>query len=194
MRRMCLRAPQRLAGCSCESDRESGVACGMQAKVVVAIAFGVVQVSQAPSFSASLLAWNGWHRHLMRRSRLWRVRRTRCGGANPAPLHPFGLRALLSDTPPSDLARVLPGVVPQGAPKVHGGLGTTSEALRAGRPICVTGPLLLDQRFWGAVCYSRGVVLGGSRGASSGRWGRNYARYMRSEGRPTGDGLAGCGS
>eukprot|EP00929_Paragymnodinium_shiwhaense_P045190 TRINITY_DN23119_c0_g1_i3.p1 TRINITY_DN23119_c0_g1~~TRINITY_DN23119_c0_g1_i3.p1 ORF type:complete len:1218 (+),score=272.76 TRINITY_DN23119_c0_g1_i3:82-3735(+) len=40
---------------------------------------------------------------------------------------------------------------------VHGGLGTTVEALRCGRPTCVTGPLLLDQRFWGSVCNEKGV-------------------------------------
>ena len=32
---------------------------------------------------------------------------------------------------------------------IHGGLGTTAEALRAGKPIIVTGTLLMDQRFWG---------------------------------------------
>eukprot|EP00668_Euglena_longa_P006946 GGOE01008296.1.p1 GENE.GGOE01008296.1~~GGOE01008296.1.p1 ORF type:complete len:640 (-),score=129.34 GGOE01008296.1:603-2477(-) len=32
---------------------------------------------------------------------------------------------------------------------VHGGLGTTAEALRAGVPTIVTGVLLMDQRFWG---------------------------------------------
>lgn len=32
---------------------------------------------------------------------------------------------------------------------IHGGLGTTSEALLAGKPTIVTGTLLLDQRFWG---------------------------------------------
>merc|ERR1711971_925947 len=36
---------------------------------------------------------------------------------------------------------------------IHGGLGTTVEALRMKKPCCVTGPLLLDQRFWGGVCY-----------------------------------------
>lgn len=40
---------------------------------------------------------------------------------------------------------------------VHGGLGTTVEALRMRKPTCVTGPLLLDQRFWGAVCADKGV-------------------------------------
>ena len=40
---------------------------------------------------------------------------------------------------------------------VHGGLGTTVEALRAGKPCCVTGPLLMDQRFWGYVCYEKAV-------------------------------------
>jgi len=40
---------------------------------------------------------------------------------------------------------------------VHGGLGTTVEALRTGKPCCVTGPLLMDQRFWGFVCHDKGV-------------------------------------
>lgn len=40
---------------------------------------------------------------------------------------------------------------------VHGGLGTTVEALRMRKPVCVTGILLLDQRFWGQVCYDKGV-------------------------------------
>eukprot|EP01065_Artemidia_motanka_P039368 TRINITY_DN4824_c4_g1_i1.p1 TRINITY_DN4824_c4_g1~~TRINITY_DN4824_c4_g1_i1.p1 ORF type:complete len:815 (+),score=196.20 TRINITY_DN4824_c4_g1_i1:60-2504(+) len=40
---------------------------------------------------------------------------------------------------------------------VHGGLGTTVEALRTGNPVAVTGPLIMDQRFWGSVCYRKGV-------------------------------------
>jgi len=40
---------------------------------------------------------------------------------------------------------------------VHGGLGTTVEALRMKKPVCVTGPLLLDQRFWGELCHKKGV-------------------------------------
>eukprot|EP00756_Hemistasia_phaeocysticola_P059179 Hpha_TRINITY_DN358_c0_g1::TRINITY_DN358_c0_g1_i1::g.112663::m.112663/K05841/E2.4.1.173; sterol 3beta-glucosyltransferase len=40
---------------------------------------------------------------------------------------------------------------------VHGGLGTTVEALRTGKPVAVTGPLLMDQRFWGQVCHDKGV-------------------------------------
>ena len=32
---------------------------------------------------------------------------------------------------------------------VHGGLGTTVEALRMKKPVAVTGTLLMDQRFWG---------------------------------------------
>eukprot|EP00667_Euglena_gracilis_P005543 EG_transcript_5587 len=32
---------------------------------------------------------------------------------------------------------------------IHGGLGTTAEAIRSGHPIIVTGVLLMDQRFWG---------------------------------------------
>ena len=40
---------------------------------------------------------------------------------------------------------------------VHGGLGTTVEALRAKKPVAVTGPLLMDQRFWGGVCEAHGV-------------------------------------
>jgi len=40
---------------------------------------------------------------------------------------------------------------------VHGGLGTTVEALRNKKPTTVTGVLLFDQRFWGAVCADKGV-------------------------------------
>jgi len=40
---------------------------------------------------------------------------------------------------------------------VHGGLGTISEAFRAGVPIIVTGVLLLDQRFWGKRVKELGV-------------------------------------
>jgi len=40
---------------------------------------------------------------------------------------------------------------------VHGGLGTTVEALRRKKPVCVTGPLLMDQRFWGSVCHQKGL-------------------------------------
>jgi len=40
---------------------------------------------------------------------------------------------------------------------VHGGLGTTSEAFRAGKPLLVTGVLLLDQRFWGRRVAELGV-------------------------------------
>ncbi|CAJ1387869.1 unnamed protein product [Effrenium voratum] len=40
---------------------------------------------------------------------------------------------------------------------VHGGLGTTVEALRTGKPTCVSGPLLMDQRFWGYACHEKGV-------------------------------------
>uniref|UniRef100_A0A7S4MBL6 Glycosyltransferase family 28 N-terminal domain-containing protein n=1 Tax=Odontella aurita TaxID=265563 RepID=A0A7S4MBL6_9STRA len=36
---------------------------------------------------------------------------------------------------------------------LHGGLGTTSEAIQAGVPAIVTGVLLLDQRFWGSRCH-----------------------------------------
>jgi len=32
---------------------------------------------------------------------------------------------------------------------IHGGLGTTAEAIRSGHPVIVTGVLLFDQRFWG---------------------------------------------
>lgn len=42
---------------------------------------------------------------------------------------------------------------------VHGGLGTTVEALRMKKPVTVTGPLLMDQRFWGNVCYQKGVGM-----------------------------------
>lgn len=40
---------------------------------------------------------------------------------------------------------------------VHGGLGTTVEALRRHKPVAVTGVLLMDQRFWGGVCQQKGV-------------------------------------
>jgi len=40
---------------------------------------------------------------------------------------------------------------------VHGGLGTTVEALRMRKPVAVTGILLMDQRFWGLVCNEKGV-------------------------------------
>lgn len=40
---------------------------------------------------------------------------------------------------------------------LHGGLGTTSEALQAKVPAIVTGVLLLDQRFWGSRCKEMGV-------------------------------------
>mmetsp|Transcript_4412 Transcript_4412/g.9575 ORF Transcript_4412/g.9575 Transcript_4412/m.9575 type:complete len:692 (-) Transcript_4412:86-2161(-) len=40
---------------------------------------------------------------------------------------------------------------------VHGGLGTTVEALRRRKPVQITGPLLLDQRFWGEVVERSGV-------------------------------------
>merc|ERR1712194_670489 len=40
---------------------------------------------------------------------------------------------------------------------LHGGLGTTSEALQAKLPTIVTGVLLLDQRFWGSRCKKMGV-------------------------------------
>ena len=40
---------------------------------------------------------------------------------------------------------------------VHGGLGTTVEAMRMKKPIAVTGILLFDQRFWGAVVHAKGL-------------------------------------
>mmetsp|Transcript_8835 Transcript_8835/g.19772 ORF Transcript_8835/g.19772 Transcript_8835/m.19772 type:complete len:661 (+) Transcript_8835:42-2024(+) len=40
---------------------------------------------------------------------------------------------------------------------VHGGLGTTVEALRKKKPVAVTGPLLMDQRFWGDTVHKKGV-------------------------------------
>ena len=40
---------------------------------------------------------------------------------------------------------------------IHGGLGTTVDALRVHKPIAVSGVLLMDQRFWGQVCADKGV-------------------------------------
>jgi len=40
---------------------------------------------------------------------------------------------------------------------IHGGLGTTVDALRMHKPVAVTGVLLMDQRFWGKVCNDKGV-------------------------------------
>jgi len=40
---------------------------------------------------------------------------------------------------------------------VHGGLGTTVEAMRMKKPVAVTGILLFDQRFWGAVVHQKGI-------------------------------------
>eukprot|EP01123_Difflugia_compressa_P010658 TRINITY_DN3966_c0_g1_i1.p1 TRINITY_DN3966_c0_g1~~TRINITY_DN3966_c0_g1_i1.p1 ORF type:complete len:354 (+),score=65.46 TRINITY_DN3966_c0_g1_i1:46-1062(+) len=40
---------------------------------------------------------------------------------------------------------------------IHGGLGTTAEALRVGVPVIVTGVLLMDQRFWGRRVFELGV-------------------------------------
>lgn len=40
---------------------------------------------------------------------------------------------------------------------VHGGLGTTAEAMRAGLPTTVVGVLLMDQRFWGMQCHKLGI-------------------------------------
>jgi hypothetical protein len=39
---------------------------------------------------------------------------------------------------------------------IHGGLGTTGEALRAGKPCLITGVLLFDQRFWGKRLFEMG--------------------------------------
>lgn len=43
---------------------------------------------------------------------------------------------------------------------IHGGLGTTAEALRAALPTIVTGVLLMDQRFWGQRCKDLNVGPG----------------------------------
>ena len=43
---------------------------------------------------------------------------------------------------------------------IHGGLGTTAEAMRAGKPIIVTGILLMDQRFWAHQVAELGVSPG----------------------------------
>lgn len=40
---------------------------------------------------------------------------------------------------------------------MHGGLGTTAETLRSGKPCMVTGVLLMDQRFWGKRVSELGV-------------------------------------
>ena len=40
---------------------------------------------------------------------------------------------------------------------VHGGLGTTVEAMRMRKPVAVTGILLMDQRFWGGVVHEKGI-------------------------------------
>lgn len=40
---------------------------------------------------------------------------------------------------------------------IHGGLGTTGDAMRAGIPTSVAGTLLMDQRFWGKQCEQLGV-------------------------------------
>jgi len=40
---------------------------------------------------------------------------------------------------------------------IHGGLGTTADALRAGVPVIVTGVLLMDQRFWGRRVHELGI-------------------------------------
>ncbi|KAH9256293.1 hypothetical protein BASA81_005514 [Batrachochytrium salamandrivorans] len=40
---------------------------------------------------------------------------------------------------------------------IHGGLGTTGDAMRAGIPTSVAGTLLMDQRFWGKQCEKLGV-------------------------------------
>lgn len=40
---------------------------------------------------------------------------------------------------------------------IHGGLGTTAEALRSGVPTIVTGTLLMDQRFWGVQMAELGI-------------------------------------
>ncbi|CAJ1410011.1 unnamed protein product [Effrenium voratum] len=61
------------------------------------------------------------------------------------------------------LLMVVDGPVPfsQLFPKVdvailHGGLGVTSEALRAGIPVITSGILLMDQRFWAARLFEKG--------------------------------------
>eukprot|EP01127_Copromyxa_protea_P012705 TRINITY_DN3334_c0_g1_i3.p1 TRINITY_DN3334_c0_g1~~TRINITY_DN3334_c0_g1_i3.p1 ORF type:complete len:298 (+),score=52.07 TRINITY_DN3334_c0_g1_i3:343-1236(+) len=40
---------------------------------------------------------------------------------------------------------------------IHGGLGATAEAIRAGVPTIVTGVLLMDQRFWGRKVFELGI-------------------------------------
>jgi sterol 3beta-glucosyltransferase len=52
---------------------------------------------------------------------------------------------------------------------VHGGLGTTAEAMRTGIPATVVGVLLMDQRFWGMQCEKLGI---GSTMIHIGQWKR----------------------
>jgi len=40
---------------------------------------------------------------------------------------------------------------------MHGGLGTTAEAMRCGVPVICTGVLLMDQRFWGQQIENLGI-------------------------------------
>jgi hypothetical protein len=40
---------------------------------------------------------------------------------------------------------------------IHGGLGTTAEAIKAAKPCIVTGVLLMDQRFWGQRVHEMGL-------------------------------------
>ncbi|CAE7539716.1 UGT80B1, partial [Symbiodinium necroappetens] len=60
------------------------------------------------------------------------------------------------------LMKILDGPVPfcdlfpqVDAAILHGGLGVTSEALKAGIPVITSGILLMDQRFWAARLYEK---------------------------------------
>eukprot|EP00931_Biecheleriopsis_adriatica_P030439 TRINITY_DN17947_c0_g1_i3.p1 TRINITY_DN17947_c0_g1~~TRINITY_DN17947_c0_g1_i3.p1 ORF type:complete len:493 (-),score=84.71 TRINITY_DN17947_c0_g1_i3:32-1510(-) len=63
-------------------------------------------------------------------------------------------RRLLVLRRPVDFGNLFPKV---DAAILHGGLGVTSEALRAGIPVITSGILLMDQRYWAARLSELGV-------------------------------------